>query len=48
MLIGVVALWVPIIRGGTIKNVSLTKKQWTIVIALMAAGALLVVIALIN
>jgi len=48
MLGAVVALWVPIIRGGTIKNALLTKKQWTIFIALMAAGALLIVIGLIN
>ncbi|MCC3276202.1 MULTISPECIES: hypothetical protein [unclassified Arthrobacter] len=48
-LIGaVVALYVPIIRGGTIKNASLTRKQWTIFIALMAAAALPIFIALIN
>lgn len=43
-----VALYVPIIRGGTIKNASLTRKQWTIFTALVAAAALLVVIALIT
>lgn len=41
-------LYVWIIRGGTIKNASLTRKQWTIFTALMAAAALLVLIALIN
>ena len=48
MVGALVALYVPIIRGGTIKNASLTRKQWTIFIALMAAAVLLIVITLIN
>ncbi|MFJ2508583.1 MULTISPECIES: hypothetical protein [Arthrobacter] len=43
-----VSLWAAIIRGGTIRNASLTGRQWTIFIALMAAGCVPLLIALIN
>lgn len=43
-----IALYVPIIRGRTIKNASLTRRQWMIVIGFQAAAVLLIVISLIN
>ena len=44
----ITALYVPIVRGGTIKNASLTRRQWTIVIGFLAAAARLILIALIG
>ena len=48
MICAIGTLYAAIIRGGTIRNASLTGRQWTIFIALMVAGCVPLLIALIN